>query len=159
VLLRFSEAGFARMATPPQFLSLRQRLGVSAAAGVAGSLAVGLAAGRLDDRIAGKLIFRLASETLLKAAAGRAAGAGAGFAAGIGAGAAAGAAAGTLAAPGPGTVAGGVLGILGGVAAFLATDWLLLELEESVSREDFRREIMNSIADLRLETRRAIRGV
>jgi hypothetical protein len=158
VLLSFSGQGFASVVSPPQFMGLLPRLGVSGAVGVAGGLVAGIAVKRLADRIAAKVVFRLASETVLKAAAGRAASAAGGAAAGAATGAAAGALAGSLAAPGPGTVVGGILGVIGGVAAFFATDWILLELEEAVSRDEFRRAILNSIADMRLETRRIIRG-
>jgi hypothetical protein len=158
VLLNFTGLGFASIVSPPQFLPIVQRRGVSAAVGLAGGVAAGIAVKRLADRVARKLAFKLASRALAKATAGRAAGAAAGLAAGVGAGAAAGALAGTAVVPGPGTVAGGVLGVLGGVAAFFVTDWLLLELEEAVTRDEFRTAIMNSIADMRRETARAIRG-
>jgi hypothetical protein len=154
ILLNFTGKGFAAVVSPPQFITPFQRGGISAAAGFAGGLAAGIAAKRLVDRVAKKLVFKLASRTLAKAAAGRAAGAGGSAAAG----AAAGAVAGTAVVPGPGTAIGGVVGVIAGVGAFFAADWLLLELEEAVSRDEFRLAIMNSIADMRLETRNALRG-
>ena len=132
---------------PDTLLDLQQRLllsgGGAATAGVLGSVM----AGKLGTKALGKSGMKLAVQGLGKLLAGKAAGG----SLGAGGGAAAGAALGSFI-PGFGTVAGAMLGgVLGGVAAGIGVDKALIELEELVSREQFRTELLQVIEDLRQE--------
>ena len=53
--------------------------------------------------------------------------------------------------PVAGTAAGAFVGILVGIAGGVAIDGALLELEETLRREDFRREITAAIREARRE--------
>ncbi|MBU0960130.1 MAG: hypothetical protein KKH60_01275, partial [Proteobacteria bacterium] len=75
----------------------------------------------------------------------------AGSAGGAAAGAAAGAAVGSLL-PVVGTATGAVVGgVIGAVAAGITVDAMLLMLEETLSRETFKQELLNSIEEARAE--------
>ena len=75
----------------------------------------------------------------------------AGTTGGVGVGAAAGAAVGSVV-PLLGTTAGAIVGgIVGGVVVGVSIDKLLLELEEAINRDDFKREILSAIDEARLE--------
>ena len=87
----------------------------------------------------GKSVIKLAAKAPVKALASK-----------VGAGALAGAAAGTVF-PVAGTAAGAFVGILVGIAGGVAIDGALLELEETLSREDRRREIIAAIREARRE--------
>lgn len=121
------------------FINLQQRLGSGSAAGMVTGVIVG--------KVAGKSIFKLAASVLLKTVASKVAG----TAMSAGAGAAAGAAIGSVA-PGIGTAIGAVVGgIAGGVAAGIAVDKTLIALEEVISREKFKNEILLAINETRIE--------
>ncbi|MFN3822940.1 MAG: hypothetical protein ACK4RN_03075 [Pseudorhodobacter sp.] len=93
-------------------------------------------------RIVGKGVLRLAAQAVAKAVAAR----GTGALGGTAAGAAGGAAIGTAILPGPGTVIGVIIGGgLGFVGAGIATDYVLLTLEEYFRRDAFRAEIVDAI--------------
>ena len=116
------------------------RFGVAGAAGSAAGAGVGgIIAQKVTAKILGKSVIKLAAKAPLKALASK-----------VGAGALAGAAAGTVL-PGAGTAAGAFVGILVGIAGGAAIDVALLELEETLSREDFRREIIAAIREARRE--------
>jgi len=54
--------------------------------------------------------------------------------------------------PGVGTAAGAVAGgLIGGVAVGVSVDKLLIELEEAMNREKFKREILAAIEEARAE--------
>jgi len=56
-----------------------------------------------------------------------------------------------------GTAAGAVMGgIAGGTAAWLATDYVLIKLEEYISRESFKREILYGINEQKAEVMRTL---
>ena len=84
-----------------------------------------------------KLVLKVAAKAPLKALASKAAG-----------GAVAGAAAGSVL-PGAGTVAGAVAGTVIGITTGISIDGALLEIEEALSRDDFRREIVTAIREAR----------
>jgi hypothetical protein len=90
-------------------------------------------------KIVSKGIFKAAGKALSKVAISKVAG--------TAGGAAIGAAIGSVV-PGAGTIVGGVIG---GALAGVFVDKVLLELEEAISREDFRMEILNSIRESRDE--------
>lgn len=132
---------------PDTLLDLQQRLVLSgsgaATAGVLGSVI----AGKFGTKMLGKSSFKLAAQGLGKLLAGKAAGS----SLGAGGGAAAGAALGSFI-PGFGTVAGAMLGgVLGGVVTGIGVDKVLIELEELVSREQFRAELLLVIEEMRQE--------
>jgi phage tail tape-measure protein len=66
------------------------------------------------------------------------------------AGAAAGATAGTVV-PGVGTAVGAVIGFIGGLVVGVSVDKLLIELEEAISREEFKKSILSAIDEARVE--------
>ncbi len=99
----------------------------------AGSTVAAGIVGVVTGKIASKIIFKTAVKAVAKAATakavGTAAGAGIGFAIGS-------------VVPVVGTVIGG---LIGGVVGGVAMDAGLLKLEEAISREDFKKEILASI--------------
>ncbi|WP_139297559.1 hypothetical protein [Nitrosomonas communis] len=126
-------------------ISLEQRIGGGSAAGAVTAIIVG--------KIAGKSIFKLAVSLLSKTIASKAAGA----AVSAGTGAAAGAAIGSFV-PGLGTAIGAVIGgIAGGVAIGITVDKTLIELEEAVSREKFKNEILFAINETHMEFKEKLR--
>jgi hypothetical protein len=112
-----------------ELVALDQRIaGGTVAAGIGGLIA---------GKIASKAIFKGAAKALLKAAAAKVGGTSVGGAVGAFLGSAV---------PGVGTVVGGFIGgLIGGVAV----DAALLKLDEAVSRDEFRREILSVIAQSR----------
>jgi hypothetical protein len=101
-----------------------------------GTVAAGIG-GLIAGKIASKAIFKGAAKALLKAAAAKVGGTSVGGAVGAFLGSAV---------PGVGTVVGGFIGgLIGGVAV----DAALLKLDEAVSRDEFRREILSVIAQSR----------
>jgi hypothetical protein len=137
------EDAFSAWAPTAELLSFKSRLAISGGTAGIGGLAAGIIAGKIASKVAGKAVFKLAAKSVAKAAASKAIGAGAG--------AAAGAAIGSVV-PGPGTVIGGAVGLAVGFTAGLLVDTGLLVLEEAVSREEFKREILNSINEQKAET-------
>jgi hypothetical protein len=117
------------------------------AGGAAAGVVTGLVVKKTVGKVAAQNTFKLAAKSLGKVLASKGAGAASGAAAGAAAGAFVG---------GP---AGAVLGgIAGGIAAGVTVDKMLLMLEEAVSREDFRREILTVIHTAREELLSEIRG-
>ena len=103
---------------------------------VGGAAAAGIGAG-IVAKIVSKGIFKAAGKALSKVAISKAAG--------TAGGAAIGAAIGSVV-PGAGTIVGGVIG---GALAGGFVDKALLKLEEAISREDFKKEILSSIRESR----------
>ncbi|NAZ37318.1 hypothetical protein [Rubellimicrobium sp. CFH 75288] len=133
--------------------TLQDRLAAAGAAGVAGGVA-GAVVGSLLAKILAKEAVGLAAEALAKLAAGKLAGSFGGAAAGAGAGALAGSVV-----PLVGTAAGAVVGgLVGGLAIGVATDWMLLRLEEAVSREALGTAILSALDESEAEILRAIGG-
>lgn len=110
-------------------VSMKSRVvGGAAAAGIGTAIAA---------KIVSKGIFKAAGKALSKVAISKAAG--------TTGGAVIGATIGSVV-PGAGTVIGG---IIGGVLAGVVVDKVLLKLEEAISREDFKKEILGSIRESR----------
>jgi hypothetical protein len=125
------------LAVPVQvdFVSLNAR-----AAG--GAVAAGVSAA-VTAKAASKGVFNAAAKALSKVAISKGGGT---LAAG-----AMGAAVGSVVAPGVGTAIGGALGVLGGLAAGVLVDGALLKLEELISRDEFRQNLLESIEEARAE--------
>jgi len=105
---------------------------------VGASVGAGIGAA-VTAKVVGKGIFKAAAKAVAKMAASKVAGAGTG--------AVVGGAIGSVI-PGAGTVVGGVIGgVVGGVLA----DATLLKLEEEISREEFKQEIVRAIRTARTE--------
>ena len=122
------------------FMPLAHRFGVAGAAGSAAGAGVGgIIAQKVTAKMLGKSVIKLAAKAPVKALASK-----------VGAGALAGAAAGTVL-PVAGTAVGAFVGILAGIAGGVVIDGALLKLEETLSREDFRREIIAAIREARRE--------
>ena len=122
------------------FIPAAHRFGVAGAAGSAAGAGVGgVIAQKVTAKLLVKSVIKLAAKAPVKALASK-----------VGAGALAGAAAGTVV-PVAGTAAGAFIGILVGIAGGVAIDVALLELEETLSREDFKREIIAAIREARRE--------
>jgi hypothetical protein len=59
-----------------------------------------------------------------------------------------------------GTAAGAVIGgAIAGIAASVGTDYLMLKLEERISRETQKAEILAAIEERRVELHKALEGV
>ncbi len=132
-------------------ISFRERLGAGlAAGGVAGAVG-GVVSSKVVAKLTAKGTVKVAAKALMEVAGER------GFSVGAaGAGAAAGAIAGS-AVPLVGTAAGAVIGgAIAGLAASLGTDYLMLKLEERISRETQKAEILTAIEEKRLELHRAL---
>ena len=122
------------------FMPTAHRFGVAGAAGSAAGAGVGgIIAQKVTAKMLGKSVIKLAAKAPVKALASK-----------VGAGALAGAAAGTVV-PVAGTAAGAFVGIVVGIAGGVAIDGALLELEETLRREDFRHEIIAAIREARRE--------
>ena len=109
--------------------------------GATSAAAGGIVAALVVKKIAAKGTLKLAAKAVAKVAVSKAAG----TSGGAGAGALAGATIGS-AVPVIGTAAGAVIG---GLAVGVGVDYLMLELEEAWSREDFRRQILAAIEEQR----------
>ena len=122
------------------FMPTAHRFGVAGAAGSAAGAGVGgIIAQKVTAKMLGKSVIKLAAKAPVKALASK-----------VGAGALAGAATGTVV-PVAGTAAGAFVGIVVGIAGGVAIDGALLELEETLRREDFRHEIIAAIREARRE--------
>ncbi len=112
------------------------------AAGAGLGAVTGLVAAKVVGKAAAKGTVKLAAKAISKAAVSK----GASAAAGGGAGAAIGSFF-----PGVGTAIGAVVGAAIGLVVGVSVDAILLKVEETISREDFKREIIVSIDEARLE--------
>ena len=110
-------------------------------AGVAGGVG-SIIAEKVKTKILAKLVLKVAAKAPLKALVSKLGGAGASAAIGAAAGSAV---------PGLGTALGAAGGAAVGLGTGIAIDGALLELEEALSRDDFRREIVTAIHEARRE--------
>lgn len=127
-------------------VNLENRMLISGGIGTAGAI-TGAIAGKITAKVAGKGVIKLGAQALIKVTAGKAVSALGGAAAG----AATGMAIGSII-PGIGTAIGAAIGgIIGGVAIGLTVEKLLLVLEETFSRDEFKRQILEAITEERIE--------
>ena len=111
-------------------------LGVGGGGAIAGGVG-SIIAQKVTAKMLAKLVLKVAAKAPLKMLASKAVG-----------GAVAGAAAGSVL-PGAGTVAGAVAGTVIGITTGISIDGALLEIEEALTRDDFRREIVTAIREAR----------
>jgi hypothetical protein len=143
-LQRITLAELANKATPVTLTRFPTRAVASAIAGLgAGSVTAVIVA-----KLAKKIIFKKAVKALVRIAATR------GLT--VAGGAAVGGAAGSVI-PGAGTAAGAVAGLAVGLAAGLGLDKIIIEIEEFMNREEFKREIFKTIDAERMELLRALK--
>ena len=138
-----------------EYLSFRNRMTFSSGVGIAG-LGSGASIGtRIASRITRRQAFKIAVEAVAKMVGKRALGGGGGAAGG----AAVGAGVGSIF-PGPGTAIGAVAGgVIGGAGAWIAADYVLVKLEEHISRESFKREILYGVNEHKAEVMKALEDI
>lgn len=135
-------------------LKLQERMLVSGGTGAIAGAVTAVVVKKIVAKVVGKNIIKMAAKALAKVVASKAVAS----AGGASAGAATGAAVGSLV-PGIGTAIGAVVGgIVGGLAAGVTVDSLLLMLEESVNREEFKRQIVSAIREGRMEFKVGLTG-
>ncbi len=135
-------------------IGLESRLIAGGGGGAMAGVITAVIIERIVGKVLGKNIFKLAAKSLTKIVISKTAGS----AGGAGAGAAAGAAVGSVL-PGPGTVIGAVIGgIIGTIAVGMTVDKVLIELEESINREEFKRGILSAVREARMEFKAKLRG-
>lgn len=128
-------------------VGFQQRMLLSSGGAAAAGMLTSVVAGKLTGKIVAKSGFKLAAKSLSKVLAGKTLGAGLG----AGAGAATGAAIGSVI-PGFGTVVGAMIGgIAGGIAVGVGVDKALIEIEEVISRAQFRADLVAAIEETRIE--------
>lgn len=138
IIGRLSRTELDILPTHPAVTGIEGRM---AGAGAA-SVVSGLITAKVVGKVAGKTAFKLAAKGASKVFISKTGGAAAGTAAG--------AALGSIV-PGIGTAAGAVVGFGVGLLFGVATDYALINLEEFVSRESFKAEIVASIAAAKAE--------
>ena len=140
---------------PPVFndkIVFGERMGYSAGGGVAAGLLTGIIIKKIVAKMTAKTTLKLAAKAVAKVVAAKTAG----TAGGTAIGATIGGSIGSLV-PGAGTAVGaGIGGFIGGVLTTVALDKLLLMLEESMSRADFKKELMAAIEEARIEFKRQL---
>ena len=138
---------------PPVFMGVQARLLTAGGAGAAAGVVTAVVIKKIIAKIMGKSVVKLAAKALTKVVVSKTAGS----VGGAGAGAAAGAAIGSVV-PFLGTAAGAIVGgIIGGIVVGVSVDKLLIELEEAVNRDEFKREIIASINEARREFKTKLR--
>jgi hypothetical protein len=136
-----------------KIISFRSRILVTSGSSAVAGFSSAILLEKTVAKMVNKSIAKSAAKALAKAAASKATGS----AAGAGAGAAAGAAIGSVV-PGVGTVVGAAVGgVLGALSVGVVMDKSLLELEELVNREDYRRELLDSIDESQKEFNEKVR--
>jgi hypothetical protein len=150
-LLVLDSKSFNPIGTAPIFIPYQLRRIISATAGLTAGLAAGVLIKRLVEKIVSKLIFKMAAKAVAKGAATK----GVSYSASAAAGSLGGAAVGSVV-PGLGTGVGAVIGGLVGVGTAFLADKLILQLEETISRDDFRNNILNSIEEQRAQVHKMI---
>ncbi|MDR2198685.1 MAG: hypothetical protein LBR53_04395 [Deltaproteobacteria bacterium] len=137
--------------TAPIFIPYQLRRVISATAGLTAGLAAGVLVKRLVEKIVSKIIFKMAAKALAKGAATR----GAAYGTSAAAGSLTGAAVGSVV-PGLGTGVGAAIGGLVGVGTAFLADKIIIELEETISRDEFKTNILNSIKEQRRQIHQLI---
>ncbi|MCP3867681.1 MAG: hypothetical protein GY703_06210 [Gammaproteobacteria bacterium] len=133
-----------------RFTQFDNRIVVS---GAASAITAAITA-KIVAKVVSKGTIKLGAKALTKVAASKIASTAGGSAAG----AATGAAVGSIV-PGLGTLAGGVIGgIVGGLAVGVTVEVLLLMLEEHLSRDEFRQQIVGAIDEAREEYKDSLYG-
>jgi hypothetical protein len=138
IVRRMSEAELKFVPTPPVTIDLEGRLGP---AGVAGAV-TGFVTAKVTSKVMAKGILKIAAKGVTKLAVSKVGGAAAGTAIG--------AAVGSVI-PGIGTAIGAGIGFLGGLAVGVLVDATLLKLEEHLSRDAFKRQILESIEEAKTD--------
>jgi len=132
-------------------VNIENRLLISGGIGTAGAV-TGAIAGKVTAKVAAKGAIKFGAQALIKVTAGKAAS----LLGGAAAGAAGGAAIGSVI-PGAGTAVGAAIGgIIGGLTVGLTVEKLLLMLEETFSRDEFRLQILEAIADEKIEFEKSL---
>ncbi|MEI6708714.1 MAG: hypothetical protein WCK96_16440 [Methylococcales bacterium] len=148
------QSSLASVFTPPShrdIINIKSRMFATGTTVAIGSMTA-LISKKIVTKVIGKGTLKLASKFLAKVAASEIIGTGGGAAAGATAGAAIGSVV-----PGIGTAIGAAVGgILGGFGVGIATDAAILKLEEVYSRDNFKKEIINSIEDSRREFKESL---
>ena len=135
-----------------EYLSFKGRITVAGAAGIAGFARGASIGARIAAKITGKQVFKIAVEAVVKMAVKKTMGVGGGATAGAAIGAGVGSAV-----PVVGTAAGAVVGgVAGGVGTWIATDYALVKLEEYLSRDSFKREILSGVNAQKTEMMKAL---
>ena len=138
-----------------EYMSFKSRVRTSNVIGLAGT-GIGVTIGaKIASRIAGNQAFKMAVEAVAKMVVKRTIGGGGGAATGAAVGAGVGSVV-PVVGTGIGAVAGGVIG---GVGAWFASDYLLVKLEEHISRESFKREILSGVNEQKAEVIRALEDI
>jgi hypothetical protein len=135
-------------------IDFNKRMIAGAGAGTIAGTMTAVITKKIISKIIGKATLKKAAQVLAKVVASKVVGSAGGAAAG----AAAGAAIGSVV-PGVGTVIGAAIGgIAGGLVVGVTVDKLFLMLEEALSRDDFKRELIESIEDTRKDFKKNLRG-
>ncbi len=135
-------------------IHLESRLIAGGGAGAVAGAITTVVIKKIIAKIMGKNVLKLAAKALSKVVVSKTVGS----AGGAGVGAAAGAAIGSVV-PFLGTAAGAIIGgIIGGIVVGVSVDKLLIELEEAVNRDEFKREIVSSIEEARREFKTRLEG-
>lgn len=134
-------------------VDLQNRLVFGVTGGAVAGVLTAVIVKKILGKVMGKNLIKIAAKTLSKIVISKTAG----TATGAGAGAAIGAVIGSVV-PGPGTAAGAAIGgVVGGIVVGVSVDKILIELEEAMSREKFKGEMLSAIQDARLEVKDMLR--
>jgi len=142
---------------PQEIISFKTRLLAGSATGIAGVGIGGYIGAKMGKAIATKIVEKIVKKGTLKLAAKAITKILGKIATKTTIGAAIGGAIGSVV-PGAGTAVGAVAGAAIGAAIGIATDKLLLELEEAMNREKFKNEIISAIEEVRNEYKGIIKG-
>ncbi len=149
VVARADQEALISLSAHSEFSTLESRLGVTiATSGISGILAA-VATRQILSRIAARGTIRAAAAALARLATIRAGAGGGGAAAGAAVG-------GTIGSvfPGVGTAIGAAIGgVVGGVSAGVGAEYLIIKLEELVSRENHHNELLAAIDEAEFEVR------
>ena len=122
------------------FIPAAHRFGTAGVGGTAaGAGVVWIVAQKVTAKMVGKSLTKLAAKALVKALASK-----------VGTGAVAGGVAGSVV-PVAGTIVGAVVGIFAAVVGGVVIDGVLVQLEEVLGRDDFKRKIVAAIRETREE--------
>ena len=138
-----------------EYVSFKGRMTAATAAGGAVAIRGVVVGTRIASKIAGKQAFKMAVEAVTKMAVKRAVGGSGGAAAGAAVGAGVGSVV-PVVGTGVGAVVGGAIGFAG---AWIATDYAFIKLEEYISRENFKREILSGVNEQKAEVMRALENI